>query len=162
MPWSSNIPRRLFAAGLFLLGAAHAAMAAGNGDIVLSFLKGDTREGSKVELRIRGDSVEYNRTVYSPGASPARDSRRVYLGIQRRRTLAEVMGELPRYPAFGSCFGAGMRYYLVETDKGRFYRSLPESAGKCYPDEPSVFSLFEDLDDLLAPPAEREAGAPAS
>jgi hypothetical protein len=55
-----------------------------------------------------------------------------------------------------------MRYYMVETAEGRFYRSLPERAGKCYLDEPGIFSLFQDLDDLVAPPMDpetREASA---
>ena len=118
----------------------------------LSFIKGDTRDGVKVSLRILGDSIHFRRTVYSPVAAPRESDSAFPLDVQRRRTLEGVMGELPRHPAFGSCFGKGMRYYLVETDQGKFYRSVPEMAGKCYLDEPGIFGLFEDLDDLFAPP----------
>jgi hypothetical protein len=131
-----------------------AAKPPGNGAIELSFTKGDTHNGTRIRLRILGDSIYYDRTSYSPGAAPRESEQALALDIQRQRTLQGVMGELPRYPAFGSCYGEGMRYYMVETDKGKFYRSVPEQTGKCYLDEPSIFSLFEDLDDLLTPPGE--------
>lgn len=124
-----------------------------SGAVELSFIRGDTRNGVKVSLRILGDSIRYRRILYSPGAAPRQSESVFPLDIQRRRTLAGVMGELPRYPAFGSCFGKGMRYYLVETDTKRFYRSVPERAGRCYLDEPGIFGIFEDLDDLVSPPA---------
>lgn len=149
--------------GLALSAAVPAAPASqGDGAIELSFTKGDTHEGSKVRLRILGDSIFYHRIVYAPGAAPKETEQAVPMDIQRQRTLQGVMGELPRYPVFGSCYGAGMRYYLVETDKGKFYRSVPEQTGKCYLDEPGIFGLFEDLDDLLAPPGSPSEDATAS
>jgi hypothetical protein len=146
---------------LALAGAAHAGAPA-DGAVELSFTKGDTHNGTKVRLRILGDSIFYHRTVYVPGAAPRESEQALPLDVQRQRTLQGVMGELPRYPAFGSCYGEGMRYYLVETDKGKFYRSVPEQSGKCYLDEPAIFGLFEDLDDLLAPPGENKDGTTAS
>ena len=129
----------------------------------MSFMKGDTRNGSRVQLRIVGDSLFYRETLYSPEASPVESHKRLFLHGQRRRALQGVMGELPRYPAFGTCFGKDMRFYLVETEAGKFYRSLPERAGKCYLDEPGIWSLFQDLDELLAPPTEPESReSPAS
>ena len=135
-------------AGLALMGPARAS----DDPIVLSFIKGDTHVGSKVQLRILGDSVLFSETVYSADAAPRESLKSLRLDARRRRALHGVIGELPRYPSFGSCFGKGMRYYLVETPEGKFYRSLPERAGKCYLDEPGIFSLFQDLDDLMAPP----------
>ncbi len=131
----------------------------GDSAIELSFTKGDTHNGTRVRLRILGDSIFYHRTLFAPGSAPRESDQALVLDIQRQRTLQGVMGELPRYPAFGSCYGEGMRYYLVETDKGKFYRSVPEQTGKCYLDEPSIFSLFEDLDDLLAPPGDQKENA---
>jgi hypothetical protein len=76
------------------------------------------------------------------------------LNAHRRMALKGVLGDLPHYPVFGSCFGKDMRYYMVETESGKFYRSLPERSGKCYTDQPGIWSLFQDLDDLLAPPGD--------
>jgi hypothetical protein len=151
----------IVALGMALLGAAAAAPAR-DGAIELSFIKGDTHNGSKVRLRILGDSIFYHRTLYAPGSAPRESELAAPLDIQRQRTLQGLMGELPRYPVFGSCYGEGMRYYLVETDKGKFYRSLPEQTGKCYLDEPGIFGLFEDLDDLMVPPGENKDDATAS
>jgi hypothetical protein len=151
------------ALGLALFASCpSAAVPSGDGAIELSFTKGDTRNGTKVRLRILGDSIYYHRTIYAAGASPRESDQTAPMDIQRQRTLQGVMGELPRYPVFGSCYGEGMRYYLVETDKGKFYRSVPEQTGKCYLDEPSIFGLFEDLDDLLTPPGDPKATTPAS
>ena len=86
----------------------------------------------------------------------------MFLHGQRRRALLGVMGELPRYPSFGTCFGKDMRFYMVETEAGKFYRSLPERAGKCYVDEPGIWSLFQDLDELVAPPTEPEYREPSA
>jgi hypothetical protein len=154
LPPPAGIAR--LAIGLLLLGAAHATTPANSADagaIELSFIKGDTRNGAKVRLRILGDSIYYHRTQYSPDAPPRTTEQAAPLDIQRERTLKILMGELPRYPTFGSCYGKGMRYYLVDTGKGKFYRSIPERAGKCYLDEPGIFGLFEDMDDLLTPPS---------
>jgi hypothetical protein len=142
------------ALSLSLLGTAHAiTQANGVGAVELSFIKGDTRDGSKVRLRILGDSIYFHRTVYSPDAPPQITDQAARLDIQRERTLKILMGEIPRYPTFGSCYGKGMRYYLVDTGKGKFYRSVPEHAGKCYLDEPGIFGLFDDLDEILTPPS---------
>ena len=160
----SRLPHSAGAAlalGLALASAPSAAVSSGDGAIELSFTKGDTHNGTKVRLRILGDSIYYHRTIYSADASPRESEQAAPLDIQRQRTLQGVMGELPRYPVFGSCYGEGMRYYLVETDKGKFYRSVPEQAGKCYLDEPSIFGLFEDLDDFLSPPGDPK-DSPAS
>jgi hypothetical protein len=156
-----GIARAAFVLALF--GTAHAsAPADGAAALELSFIKGDTRDGTKVRLRILGDSIYYRRIVYAPGSAPRISDQALPLDIQRERTLKGLLGELPRYPAFGSCFGKGMRYYLVETGAGKFYRSVPERAGKCYLDEPGIFGLFEDLDDLLAPPGVPQDELPAS
>jgi hypothetical protein len=150
------------ALGLLLLGTAHASPADLSGPVELSFIKGDTRDGSKVRLRILGDSIQYHRTLYVPDAPPRSTDQTFPLDIQRERALKVLMGELPRYPVFGSCYGKGMRYYLVDTGRSKFYRSLPENAGKCYLDEPGIFNLFEDLDDLIAPPADSPEDLSAS
>lgn len=158
MRWNLRLANR-FISVLFLLCAASAsadAPAPVKGAMEMSFMKGDTRNGSRVQLRIVGDSLFYRETLFTPQASPVESGKRLLLHGQRRRALLGVMGELPRYPAFGTCFGKDMRYYLVETEAGKFYRSLPGRAGKCYMDEPGIWSLFQDLDDLLAPPAEAE------
>jgi hypothetical protein len=128
----------------------------------MSFMKGDTRNGSRVHLSIVGDSLYFRETVYKPEASPVESRKRLFLNGQRRRALLGVMGELPRYPSFGTCFGKDMRFYMVETEAGKFYRSLPERAGKCYMDEPGIWSLFQDLDALLAPPTEPEYQEPSA
>ena len=155
----STRPALLLGAALLAESALAATKPPGDGAIELSFTKGDTHNGARIRLRILGDSIFYHRTVYAPGAAPRESEQALVLDIQRQRTLQGVMGELPRYPAFGSCYGEGMRYYLVETDKGKFYRSVPEQTGKCYLDEPSIFSLFEDLDDLLSPPGDPKDNA---
>lgn len=125
-------------------------------------MKGDARNGSRVHLRILGDSLFYRETIYNPSASPVETRKRLFLHGQRRRALLGVMGDLPRYPTFGTCFGKDMRFYMVETAAGKFYRSLPERAGKCYADEPGIWSLFQDLDALLAPPTEPEYREPSA
>ncbi|MBW8888408.1 MAG: hypothetical protein JF616_11690 [Fibrobacteres bacterium] len=152
-------PALLLGAALLAESSPAATKPPVDGAIELSFTKGDTHNGTRIRLRILGDSIFYHRTLYAPGAAPRESEQALLLDIQRQRTLQGVMGELPRYPAFGSCYGEGMRYYLVETDKGKFYRSVPEQTGKCYLDEPSIFSLFEDLDDLLAPPGDLKDNA---
>jgi hypothetical protein len=120
--------------------------------VEMSFIKGDTRNGTAVRIRILGDSLFYRETTYSPSTGPVESTKLMLLNAHRRMALKGVLGDLPRYPVFGSCFGKDMRYYMVETESGRFYRSLPERAGKCYTDQPGIWSLFQDLDDLLAPP----------
>lgn len=130
--------------------------APGKPPLEMSFMKGDTRNGSRVHIRIVGDSMFYRETVYTLEAAPAETYKRMFLFGQRRRALMGVMGQLPRYPAFGTCFGKDMRFYMVETEAGKFYRSLPERSGKCYLNEPGIWSLFQDLDDLVAPPTEPE------
>ena len=166
--YTSPMPRLRRSAAVATLGlamlasSASAAVPSGDGVIELSFTKGDTRNGTKVRLRILGDSIYYHRTIYAAGTTPRTSDQAAPMDIQRQRTLQGVMGELPRYPVFGSCYGEGMRYYLIETDKGKFYRSVPEQTGKCYLDEPSIFGLFEDLDDLLTPPGDPKAPNPAT
>lgn len=124
--------------------------------VEMAFTKGDTRNGSRIHIRVLGDSLYYRETVYSPETAPKENRKTLYLFGVRRRALMGVLGDLPRYPAFGTCYGKDMRFYMVETPTGNFYRSLPEQAGKCYLDEPGIWSLFQDLDDLLSPPAELE------
>jgi hypothetical protein len=136
--------------------APSAAMANDKGPVEMSFMKGDTRNGSKIHIRIAGDSLYYREVTYSPDTDPVEIRKSLLLYGQRRRALIGVMGELPRYSPFGTCFGKDMRFYMVETEAGKFYRSLPERSGKCYADEPGIWSLFQDLDDLLAPPNEPE------
>jgi hypothetical protein len=122
----------------------------------MAFTKGDTRDGSKIHLRVVGDSLYFRETIYAPDAAPKESRKTLYLYGRRRRALLGVLGDLPRHPGFGTCYGKDMRFYMVETPAGNFYRSLPEQAGKCYVDEPGIWSLFRDLDDLLSPPAELE------
>jgi hypothetical protein len=122
--------------------------------VTMSFTKGDTRNGSKVTLRILGDSLYYSEVTYYPNAAPLESRKSIILNGHRRKALNGVMGELPRYPSFGSCYGRDMRFYMVETAQGKFYRSVPERSGKCYLDEPGIWSLFQDLDDLLVPPTD--------
>lgn len=149
------------ALGLLLFGMAHVSSPAA-GAIEMTFTKGDTRDGTKVRLRILGDSIHYHRTLYAPDAPPQSTDQTIPLDIQRERTLKVLMGEIPRYPIFGSCYGKGMRYYLVDTGTSKFYRSVPANAGKCYLDEPGIFNLFEDLDDLLSPPTDSPEDLSAS
>jgi hypothetical protein len=121
----------------------------------MTFTKGDTREGSQVKLRFVGDSVYYHRTEYH--ASKARETyQAIRINAARQGALKRVLGELPRYRVFGSCWGEGMRYYLLDTPEGKFYRSLPESSGGCYSDEPGILSLFDDIDTLLEPPLDED------
>ena len=122
------------------------------GPVELSFTKGDTRNGSKILLRIVGDSLYYREITYYPNAAPLESKKSILLYGQRRRALNGVLGDLPRYSPFGTCFGKDMRFYMVETTAGKFYRSLPQRGGKCYTDEPGIWSLFQDLDDLMSPP----------
>jgi hypothetical protein len=122
----------------------------------MSFTKGDSREGSRIHIRVVGDSLYYRETIYTPDSAPKDSRKTFYLYGGRRRAFMGVVGDLPRYPAFGSCFGKDMGFYMVETPTGKFYRSLPEHGGKCYMDEPGIWSLFQDLDDLLSPPTELE------
>lgn len=122
----------------------------------MKFTKGDTREGAQVSIRVAGDSLHYSRTDFAPGRDAALSSRSEPLDARRKSALKRILGELPRFQVFGSCFGKGMRYYLIDTPAGRFYRSLPERAGRCYADEPGIWTLFEDLDSFLAPPGDPE------
>jgi hypothetical protein len=124
--------------------------------IALTFIKGDSRNGSRTQVSIIGDSLQYSMTTYRASQAPTQSQKSVYLSAHRRIALKNVLGDLPRYPAFGSCFGKGMKYYLVETSEGKFYRSLPELSGRCYTQEPGIWSLFQDLDELVAPPTEIE------
>lgn len=124
--------------------------------VELTFIKGDSYNGSKTKVRIVGDSLQYEVTTYRPSQAPIQTLQSAHLSVHRRISLKNVRGDLPHYPAFGSCFGKGMKYYLVETPEGKFYRSLPEHAGRCYSQEPGIWSLFQDLDDLVAPPSESE------
>ncbi|MEO7426484.1 MAG: hypothetical protein ABI036_14950 [Fibrobacteria bacterium] len=120
--------------------------------VEMSIKKGDTRNGSHIRLRVAGDSLYYSETIYWPETTPLEFRKAVRLNGARRKALKGVMGGFPRYPPFGSCYGKDMRFYMVETPEGKFYRSLPERTGKCYSDEPGIWSLFQDLDDLLIPP----------
>jgi hypothetical protein len=120
--------------------------------VEMSFKKGDTRNGSQIRLRIAGDSLYYSEVTYYPNSNPLETRKAIKLNSVRRKALNEVMGELPRYSPFGTCYGKGMRFYMVETAAGKFYRSLPERSGKCYSEEPDIWSLFQDLDELLTPP----------
>ena len=122
--------------------------------VEMSFTKGDTRNGSKVQIRIVGDSLYYHEITYSPNAAPLESRKAMGLNGHRRKALNGVLGKLPRYPTFGSCYGKDMRFYMVETGGAKFYRSLPERSGKCYVDQPGIWSLLQDLDDLLAPPSD--------
>ncbi len=122
--------------------------------IEFTFVKGDSRNGARVQVRIEGDSLHYRVTSFSPNQPPVQTLQSVHMNGHRKISLKNVLGELPRYPAFGTCFGKGMKYYLVETPEGKFYRSLPERAGRCYSDEPGIWSLFQDLDDLMVPPSD--------
>ncbi|HKP98005.1 MAG TPA: hypothetical protein VJ385_19895 [Fibrobacteria bacterium] len=146
--------RFVFSLSLAALGGLDSAIAADPGPVEMSFMKGDTRNGSKVHIRVLGDSLYYREVTYYPNSAPLESRKAMLLSGPRRKALKSVMGELPRYPTFGSCFGKDMRFYMVETAGGKFYRSLPGRAGKCYPDEPDIWSLFQDLDDLLAPPGD--------
>lgn len=166
MRWNSRFANRnpsflclLAAAVAFSVPFAHAGQPAPvkrQPPVEMSFMKGDTRNGSKIHIHVVGDSLFYRETVYSPDAAPKESQKNFQLYGQRRRALMGVMGDLPRYPAFGSCYGQDMRFYMVEADGHKFYRSLPEQDGKCYSDEPGIWSLFQDLDDLLSPPTELE------
>lgn len=118
----------------------------------LNFTKGDTREGAKVRIRVIGDSLHYSRTTYAPGRDAIRTSRSGPLDIRRKIALKRIMGDLPQYRVFGSCFGKDMRYYLIDTPSGKFYRSVPGRSGRCYTDEPGIWSLLEDLDTFITPP----------
>jgi hypothetical protein len=118
----------------------------------MQFTKGDTRKGAKVRIRVLGDSVHYDRTVYEPGRAAVQSSESAPLDVRRRIALRRIMGDLPRFRVFGSCFGEGMRYYMIDGPAGRFYRSVPERSGRCYTDEPGIWSLLEDLDSFISPP----------
>lgn len=122
----------------------------------LNFTKGDTREGSQVRIRVAGDSLHYSRTDFAPGRDAARSFRSEPLDSRRKLALKRILGELPRFQVFGSCFGKGMRYYLIDTPGGRFYRSLPERSGRCFTDEPGIWPLLDDLDTFMTPPEEGE------
>jgi hypothetical protein len=123
-------------------------------DVELSFIRGDTRAGDKVRIRVVGDSLQYFRTEYSPGRADAKSRRTVPLDAGRKLALRRILGELPRYRVFDSCFGKGMRFYLVDTPAGRLYRSVPERSARCFGDEPGILSLLEDLDAFMTPPAD--------
>lgn len=151
---------RVLLLGLSLCASAHAGHALRPAEArprftEMSFTKGDTREGSKIRLRFEGDSVFYHRTEYHE--SQARETyQAIRINAARQGALKRVLGKLPSYRVFGSCWGEGMRYYMLDTPKGRFYRSVPESAGSCFSDEPGIFSLFEDIDTLLEPPLDED------
>ncbi len=160
MRWTSRSANRILF-GLILassgMGKADALGYPALGDdepIVMSFTKGDTRNGSKIQLRIVGDSLYFKEITYAPNIAPVEALKTIPFNGHRRRALNSVMGELPRYPSFGSCYGRDMRFYMVETAEGKFYRSVPARSGKCYIDEPGIWSLFQDLDDLMTPPAD--------
>lgn len=122
------------------------------GPTQMTLIKGDTHEGFKILLRIDGDSAHYHRTEYRPSES-ARETRvSIQINGARRGAFKRVLGTLPHYRTFGSCWGKEMRFYLVESPGGKFYRSLPERSGRCYTDEPGIFSVFDDLETLLEPP----------
>lgn len=139
-----------------LLAAAFAAPAQAESvaPFELNFTKGDTREGSKVRIRVIGDSIHWSRTVFEPGRDAVETSYRDLLDIRRKIALKRVLGELPRFQVFGSCFGKGMRYYLLDTPGGKFYRSVPERSGRCFSDEPGIWMLLEDLDSFIDPPVD--------
>ena len=141
-------------------GQAMGANAASLGDpaapFELNFTKGDTREGSKVRIRVIGDSLHYSRTSYAPGRNAIQTLRSAPLDVHRRIALKRIMGDLPQYRVFGSCYGKEMRYYLIDTPSGKFYRSVPERSGRCYTDEPGIWSLLEDLDTFITPPEDTE------
>lgn len=118
----------------------------------LRFTKGDTRDGAQVRIRITGDSVHYSRTIFETGKDAVESRISAPLDSRRKSALGRIMGDLPRYRVFGSCFGKGMRYYLIDTPAGRFYRSVPEGPAGCYADEPGIWTFFEDLDAFIAPP----------
>ena len=130
--------------------------------VEFTLIKGDTRQGSKIHVRIEGDSLHYRRTEYGDPAGPVETSQSVRLDARRKISLKNLLGDLPRLRTFGSCFGEGMRYYLVETPVGKFYRSLPERTSRCFSDEPDVWPMLENLEDLLAPPEVDEAPKPLS
>jgi hypothetical protein len=158
----STLTLTLTLAALMLASAAASAGAAGGSGataareapapLEFSFTKGDTREGSKVRIRVVGDSLHYSRTLYRAGRDAVHSDLRAPLDARRRIALRRIMDEMPRFRVFGSCFGKGMRFYMVDTPEGRFYRSLPERAGLCFPEEPGIWALFEDLETFMAPP----------
>ncbi|MDB5047590.1 MAG: hypothetical protein JWO30_661 [Fibrobacteres bacterium] len=161
MWWNSRFAKRLFTSlSLMAIGSAFAGAPILRKEfddappVEMSFMKGDTRNGSKVHIRIVGDSLFYREVTYYPNTAPLESRKTMQLNVHRRKALNGVLGDLPRYPAFGTCFGRDMRFYMVETPTGKFYRSLPERSGKCYMDEPGIWSLLQDLDDLLAPPSD--------
>lgn len=153
---------RLIIASTTALGAFPAMGATGippmeeGAPFELNFTKGDTREGSKVRIRVIGDSLHYSRTTYAPGRDAVQTFRSAPLDIRRKLALKRIMGDLPQYRVFGSCFGKDMRYYLIDTPSGKFYRSVPGRSGRCYTDEPGIWSLLEDLDTFIAPPEDAE------
>lgn len=153
---------RIIIASITALGAFPAMGATGTphadeaSPFELNFTKGDTREGSKVRIRVIGDSLHYSRTTYAPGRDAIRTSRSALLDIRRKMALRRIMGDLPQYRVFGTCFGKDMRYYLIDTPSGKFYRSVPGRSGRCYTDEPGIWSLLEDLDTFITPPEDAE------
>lgn len=123
----------------------------------MKFTKGDTREGSQVRIRVVGDSLHFSRTDYAPGRDAELSFRSAPLDAPRKLAMKRILGELPRFQVFGSCFGKGMRYYLIDVPgKAKFYRSVPERSGRCFTEEPGIWSLLEDLDSFLAPPEDAE------
>lgn len=141
---------------LFAAGKVHSANAPLIGPkefpFEMQFTKGDTRQGSKVRIRVADDSVHYSRTVFEPGKDAVESKLSAPLDIRRKIALRRIMGDLPQYRVFGSCFGKDMRYYLIDTPAGKFYRSMPERSARCFSDEPGIWSLLEDLDTFIAPP----------
>lgn len=130
--------------------------------IEMQFTKGDTRDGSKVRIRLVGDSLHFSRTVYKPGRDAVQSDLSAPMDIRREVVLRRIMGELPRFRVFGSCFGKDMRYYLIDTPEGKFYRSMPERSARCFTDEPDIWPLLEDLDSFIAPPDDEEDPVSAS
>lgn len=120
--------------------------------IEMKFIKGDTREGAQVRIRVVGDSLHYIRSDFAPGRDVELSFRSAPLDAPRKLAMQRILGELPRFQVFGSCFGKGMRYYLIDTPGGKFYRSLPELSTRCFTEEPGIWNLLEDLDSFLVPP----------
>jgi hypothetical protein len=141
---------------LALPGRAEVAAADASAPFEMKFTKGDTREGAQVRIRVVGDSLHYSRTDYAPGRDAELSFRSTPLDARRKLAMKRILGDLPRFQVFGSCFGKGMRYYLIDVPGGKFYRSVPESSGRCFTDEPGIWSLLEDLDTFLAPPEDDE------